>query len=377
MGNGVQKSTKGKGGSEGGRQTCPVHQHLEIVNRRHLGIEYNKGFCNTSQRGTPTGSNILRSGVLKEQAAPKRRDKILAAEGCHFPVQGEYRMVLLNHISGPQSVGGSTSLQNGGYYNPTGPVEAWRLDGESRSEGCILHHPNSPSPSAITEVLSRHSLLPVHLPPFQPLMCPMDIHQSDEAFDETTEDMGHQDNNLHRQHAYPGGTKEEATHHLEVLLYLLEALGFIVNREKSQLNPAQELKLLRLECGLAVSPTQVARQEDKANLQRGSPIASKRVLSAFPIPGQAQCSIPGNAGCSTVLPSPARGSPSSPITGSSGLRISTEVVQGIPGRIGLVAESPCSLKWEDSYSETGSDSDSVGRFPSRLGVCVCVQGSEH
>ena len=41
-------------------------------------------------------------------------------------------------------------------------------------------------------------------------------------------------------------TREEASQHLEVLLFLLEALGFIVNREKSHLNPAQTLEFLGL-----------------------------------------------------------------------------------------------------------------------------------
>ena len=171
-------------------------------------------------------------------------------------------------------------------YNPTGPLEAWRLDGESRSERCRLHHPNSPPPSAVPEVLSGQGLLPVHLP-FRSLMCPMDIHQGDDTFDDSTEVMGYQDNN--NMLILPG-TKEEATQHSEVLLFLLEALGFIVNLEKSHLNPDQELEFLRLSVD-SESVTQAARREDKANSQGGSPIASKRVSvnsSAFPTPGQTQ-----------------------------------------------------------------------------------------
>ena len=42
------------------------------------------------------------------------------------------------------------------------------------------------------------------------------------------------------------GTKEEAAQHLEVLLFLLEALGFMVNLEKSHTNSAQEIKFLGL-----------------------------------------------------------------------------------------------------------------------------------
>ena len=39
---------------------------------------------------------------------------------------------------------------------------------------------------------------------FWSLVCLMDFHQGDEAFDNTGEVMGHQDNSLHQQHAYSG-----------------------------------------------------------------------------------------------------------------------------------------------------------------------------
>ena len=42
-------------------------------------------------------------------------------------------------------------------------------------------------------------------------------------------------------------SKEEAIQHLEVLLFLLEALGFMVNSEKSHLSPSQEIEFLGLQ----------------------------------------------------------------------------------------------------------------------------------
>jgi len=41
-------------------------------------------------------------------------------------------------------------------------------------------------------------------------------------------------------------SRESAMEHLEVLTFLLEALGFIINKEKSVLSPAQELEFLGL-----------------------------------------------------------------------------------------------------------------------------------
>ena len=40
--------------------------------------------------------------------------------------------------------------------------------------------------------------------------------------------------------------KEEATQHLEVLLFLLEALGFMLDSEKSHISPTQEIEFLGL-----------------------------------------------------------------------------------------------------------------------------------
>ena len=41
-------------------------------------------------------------------------------------------------------------------------------------------------------------------------------------------------------------SRESAMEHLEVLTFLLEALGFIINKEKSVLSPAQKLEFLGL-----------------------------------------------------------------------------------------------------------------------------------
>ena len=69
------QSTKGKGASVGGK-TYPVYQHLEGVNRRHVGIAYNRRICNTTQRETPTGSKTLIDGVLSKEHAVLLREEI-------------------------------------------------------------------------------------------------------------------------------------------------------------------------------------------------------------------------------------------------------------------------------------------------------------
>jgi len=81
-------------------------------------------------------------------------------------------------------------------------------------------------------------------------------------------------------------SKEVAIQHLEVLIFLLEALGFIVNKEKSVLCPSQEIKFL----GLLVDsqslqlklPTEKMKQirKEAAQLQQKEAM-SARQLSKF------------------------------------------------------------------------------------------------
>ena len=58
---GVQKFTKGKGASKGGREAYLLYQHLERVNQGHLGIEYHNRVYNITQSETLSESKILRS----------------------------------------------------------------------------------------------------------------------------------------------------------------------------------------------------------------------------------------------------------------------------------------------------------------------------
>ena len=73
------------------------------------------------------------------------------------------------------------------------------------------------------------------------------------------------------------------------MLLFLQALGCIVNQEKSHLSPAQELKFLGVFISglITESPAHTTRQEDKTNSQRGSTPASEGVSSTvFSIPGK-------------------------------------------------------------------------------------------
>ena len=135
-----------------------------------------------------------------------------------------------------QSVGGS---QDEGHRNSAGPLESGGLDGESRSEGCLLHHSNSSSPPTVFEVHSGWTLLPVHVWPF---MCPMDLHQINETSDVPVEGLGNQDNNIYIWcHAVFG---EVQGHSSAASRGVIISPGKFVVNKKLHLHPAHELEFL-------------------------------------------------------------------------------------------------------------------------------------
>ena len=93
-------------------------------------------------------------------------------------------------------------------------------------------HPRHSSMSPTTsEICSGESPVPIHLPPFRSLVCPMDIHQGDEAINVTAKIMGVRIIIYIDDMLILARTKEKAAQYLE-------ALGFMINLEKSLVNPA-------------------------------------------------------------------------------------------------------------------------------------------
>ena len=80
-----------------------------------------------------------------------------------------------------ERMGGTPTLQNGRYGDTQRTTKGERLDGEGGPQGCILHNPNSHCPLTLPEVCCGAGTLSVHLPPIRSVVCPMGIHQSDEA----------------------------------------------------------------------------------------------------------------------------------------------------------------------------------------------------
>ena len=153
-------------------------QHLEGFNHGYLGIdsiEYQTRLLTTLDREASKTSKIPRKCVLKRAGSSyERGNSVPLTEGSYFSyLKGTWGLLLNNfpnaqkewpneasgQLEVPQSVGRGPTFQNGGHCDPERSSEAGRLDGEGRSERCLLHHPNSPPSSAVSEIQSGKAIL--------------------------------------------------------------------------------------------------------------------------------------------------------------------------------------------------------------------------
>ena len=82
--------------------------------------------------------------------------------------------------------------------------------------------------------------------PFRPVLCCPHIYQSAEASNDTASAMAGQDNVYIDDMLILAEIPEQASQHLKTLLFILQALEFIVNQDKSVFTPAQQIKFLGL-----------------------------------------------------------------------------------------------------------------------------------
>ena len=267
-------------------------------------------------------------------------------------------------------MGGDPSLQDGGYLDPTGPTESWGQDGESRSEGCLLYHSNPSSTPTVPEVHSGWQTLPILMPSIRPVLCPVDIYQSNETSDSSVEDLGYSNNNLHQRYVDSGAVQKCSNATLGSVDIPPRSPRFHCQQGKIYSVPSSGTGVPRAAGRFKEPPAQTAQRENEAYSQGGRTASTESFCvstAALLVSGEAECSFPSNTGSPSVLQESTRGSAKSSAPGRLELRSSLDTVHRSPGGASLVAESPVSVEWEDSDSETGTDSDTVRCLTARLG----------
>jgi len=90
-------------------------------------------------------------------------------------------------------------------------------------------------------------------------------------------------------------SKEEATQHLETLMFLLEALGFMINPEKSHLLPCQDIEFLGLQVDSQNAQFHLPGEKIKQIRKEASELIQKEWVSARHL-SETECCLPSYSG---------------------------------------------------------------------------------
>ena len=301
----------------GGREIGNVHRHLEGVNKRPLGLASSQrvqdSLCVSTQTKHTANTTSISFGA---GSSNKRRGQAATGEGSGDSGTRQSRWLLFKPLLSTQEewpnetsdqpetverVGVHRTLQDGGNPNPEGHSAIRRLVCESRSERRLLHNPNRLQPPAVPEVHAGRGELSVHMPPLWPVLCPPYIHQGTEASDDTTPFMGVKIIVYIDDMLILAETPEQASQHLETLMWILRALGFIVNHDKSVLKPTQEIEFL----GMVVNSVsmEISLPGEKLRQIRGE---ATKLLSQSQVSARLLSKFIGklNAAAQAVVPAP-------------------------------------------------------------------------
>ena len=233
--------------------------------------------------------------------------------------------------------------------------------------------PNLSSTLIVPEVHSAWQTLPILMLSIQPVLCPMDIYQSNETSDGSVEDLGYPNNNLHRRYVDTGRVQRCSNTTLGSVDIPPRSPRFHCEQGKIYSVPSSGTGVPRVTGRFTGPPAQTTRRENEAYSKGGGKVLTEsfRVsTAALPVFGEAECSFPSNTGSPSVLQESTSGSAKHLAPGRSELQSSLDTVHRSPGGANLVAESPVSVEWEDSDLETGSDSDTVRCLTARLGGVI-------
>ena len=158
------------------------------------------------------------------------------------------------------------------------------------------------------------------------------------------------------------------------VVYLLECLGFIVNFNKSVLEPTQTLEFLGVMVDTRQMSSEPAPQQDQEDPCRGSEITGRTLdISALPglPPGQDECSLPGDSTSPPLLQVPTNGLVTSSGCEQTKLRDTTNPLARREGGARMVGHQDEGLEWQGPV-ETGHRSDHRLRCVSQgLGDSLC------
>ena len=372
---GVHEATDSTAVTMCGQETKSLSHELEGDNVRQVGVRHSGRVSNPLHQPTSPRTLAKPSYVL-------RRAKLIAAErgehsireGCHHPgaepsSSGEF---LFNPVPCSQErrsdetshqpqkverVGGTPALQDGRYGDTQGTVEGERLDGEGRSERRLLHHSNTCRASTISKVQGETTTLPVHLPTIRPVMCPMGVHQGDEAPCHPPTEYGSTYDSVYRRHAADGRVHQSGRGTSGSPDILADRSGLCHQYTQVDHNPNSADRVSGYAGGLHLPPIVLTRRETPPH-QDGDQSDPTEVpgdsTSTGSINWEAACNFTCSPSCSSVLPVPTGGPSESTGPQQSGLRHIAVHIASSPGGAQMVAGEALPIQRQTSDSQNSN-----------------------
>ena len=200
---------------------------------------------NTLCLPTQPGHTASRASVSsRADSSSEGGDSVSTGEGSRSPCDRQPKGLLFKLVIGTQEewpneasdqpeaveqVGDHRTLQDGGNPNPEGYPQIRGLVHEGGPERCLLHSPHRSRPPAVSEIHVGRGELPVYMPPVWPILCPPHIYKGTDASDGSTPVMGVRIIVYIDDMLILAETLEQASQHFGALVWILQALGFIVN----------------------------------------------------------------------------------------------------------------------------------------------------
>ena len=305
--------------------------------------------------GAPSQLKIPQEGVFSQEHKALLLEEIqdLLKKGGNYPTIRKHNRIYFNPLPSaeeewsdeasdqPETVepmGGDPPFQDGGNSYSSGSAPPGRLDGESGPKGRLLHHSHLQGPPELFEVHGRWDLLPVHLPAIRPVLCPLDLHQGDEANDDSAEVMGHQNNHLYQRHVDTGQFQEGSLPTLGSACVPPRGTGLHHKLGEITFVPSPGNRVSRTDGGLIGHPTEASWREAAANPQGGCSVADLRSSvssSTLPVYREAECSFTSHSSGTSVLPYPSGQLTRSSGSGEPGLQSEAASQFGSSGGVGV------------------------------------------
>ena len=348
-----------------------------------MAAGYNTGVQNRICRQPHPGKTTQSGDVFSHRAssvAGGSRENALQTGNCRDPCRDSGSTVLFeplfspqegrrhetsNQLEGVEHLCSTPSLQDGGPTHTERPPEDRRLDDQGRSEGRILHDPDTQLRQISPLLPSPKSSLPIHMPTIRPVLCSLGLYQDPEASIEPTQRAGCQVSGINRRciGLSRDGREGEGPHEWSDLSTGEFGVPSPPRENSARANSGDRIpgndSRFKDE---RTAPTWPEIEEDKAGGCKNQRSTSHTLYLGGVTPTrEIQLSFPALQQSSTEGPS------RSPGDGRPMLRNPVPPLPYSKGGASVVGQPVVSVEWKESGAETARPSNRIRRIPHQLG----------